>query len=143
MQADEEVGKIASATPVVVSKCLELFVTELCKKTLDVCKSQNSRTITPPHVQTCVQNEKLFDFLKDITKNFDSSSKKRSRQNQATESDAVAKKHKKNEGQTIEDKGDQDEEDEDEEEGAQEESGEEIVSVKTILSIRSWNKKHK
>lgn len=66
MQKDDEVGKIASATPILISKCLEMFLCDLLTKTCDITKSKNARIISVTHLKQCIKGEANFDFLKDI-----------------------------------------------------------------------------
>ncbi|KAJ2490763.1 hypothetical protein IWW37_002866 [Coemansia sp. RSA 2050] len=66
MQTDEEVGKMAQATPVLISKSLELFMQSIVD---DVCRHArvcNSRKITPTHLRRCVESTECYDFLKDV-----------------------------------------------------------------------------
>eukprot|EP00898_Chlorokybus_atmophyticus_P007696 jgi/Chlat1/7928/Chrsp68S07363 len=66
MQQDEDVGKIAMATPVLVSKGLELFLQHLCDKALAVTVARHSRTMSSSHLKACIQAEKQFDFLQPL-----------------------------------------------------------------------------
>ena len=50
MQSDEEIGKVAAAVPVIISRSLEMFVETLVKKTYDITVKRGSRTLTPSHV---------------------------------------------------------------------------------------------
>jgi hypothetical protein len=69
MQTDEEVGKIAQATPVLVSKAVELFLQDLCQKTFQIAeqtankKGSGGKTLTPAHLKECVSLHEEFDFL--------------------------------------------------------------------------------
>lgn len=69
MQADEEVGKIAHAVPVIISRTLELFVESLLTKSSQITLSRNSKTLSPSHLKQCIMSESRFDFLKDLVKN--------------------------------------------------------------------------
>jgi len=69
MQSDDEVGKVAAVVPVVISKALELFVDSLLKKSAQVTKSRNARTLTPQHLKACILSEPQFAFLKDVVAN--------------------------------------------------------------------------
>ncbi|KAJ2848314.1 hypothetical protein IWW36_003366 [Coemansia brasiliensis] len=65
MQMDEEVGKMAQATPVLISKSLELFMQSIID---DVCKQArvcNSRKVTTTHLKRCIESTECYDFLKD------------------------------------------------------------------------------
>jgi hypothetical protein len=68
MQADEEVGKIAQAVPVIISRTLELFVESLLKKSSNITNSRNAKTLSPSHLKQCIMSESRFDFLKDLVK---------------------------------------------------------------------------
>lgn len=50
MQSDEEVGKVAQAVPVIISRALELFVESLLKKAETVTQGRNAKTLTPSHL---------------------------------------------------------------------------------------------
>jgi Dr1-associated corepressor len=69
MQADEEVGKIAQAVPVIISRTLELFVESLLTKSSQITISRNAKTLSPTHLKQCIMSESRFDFLKDLVKN--------------------------------------------------------------------------
>jgi len=66
MQSDEEVGKVAQAVPVIISRALELFVESLLKKAESVTQGRNAKTLTPSHLKQCIMAESRFDFLKDL-----------------------------------------------------------------------------
>ncbi|KAL6751168.1 histone-fold-containing protein [Haematococcus lacustris] len=66
MQADEDVGKIAQATPVMMARALELFLKRLCEKTIEVAQSRQAKTLSCSHLKHLVSTEATMDFLKDI-----------------------------------------------------------------------------
>jgi len=66
MQSDEDVGKVAAAVPVLISKSLELFAEKLLRSANDVIERRGARTLTPSHLKRCVTTEPRFDFLKEI-----------------------------------------------------------------------------
>ncbi|CCX07284.1 histone-fold-containing protein [Pyronema domesticum] len=66
MQADEDVGKVAQVTPVVVSKALELFMIQLCDKASEQARQRHSKRITAGHLKQAILHEEQFDFLADI-----------------------------------------------------------------------------
>lgn len=68
MQADEEVGKIAQAVPVIISRTLELFVESLLTKSSNITSSRNAKTLSTSHLKQCIMSEQRFDFLKDLVK---------------------------------------------------------------------------
>ncbi|KVH97353.1 dr1-associated corepressor homolog [Cynara cardunculus var. scolymus] len=66
MQADEDVGKIAMAVPVLVSKALELFLQDLCDRTYDITLRRGAKTVNSLHLKHCVQSYNVFDFLREV-----------------------------------------------------------------------------
>ncbi|XP_046752083.1 uncharacterized protein LOC124414936 [Diprion similis] len=68
MQTDEEVGKVAQAVPVIISRTLELFVESLLTKTMQITSAKNAKTLSPSHMKQCILSESRFDFLKDLVK---------------------------------------------------------------------------
>ncbi|XP_061769815.1 dr1-associated corepressor isoform X3 [Nerophis ophidion] len=66
MQTDEEIGKVAAAVPVIISRALELFLESLLTKACDVTQSKNAKTMTTSHLKQCIELEQQFDFLKDL-----------------------------------------------------------------------------
>jgi histone H3/H4 len=50
MQADEDVGKIALAVPVLVSKSLELFLQDLCDRTYEITLERGAKTVSSLHL---------------------------------------------------------------------------------------------
>ncbi|XP_035545846.1 dr1-associated corepressor-like isoform X3 [Juglans regia] len=66
MQADEDVGKIAMAVPLLVSKALELFLQDLCDHTYEITLKRGAKTMNSLHLKQCVQTFNVFDFLRDI-----------------------------------------------------------------------------
>ncbi|KAM3968613.1 negative cofactor 2 alpha [Aphomia sociella] len=69
MQTDEEVGKVAQAVPIIISRTLELFVESLLTKAKQVTMARNAKTLSPSHVKQCILAESRFDFLRDLVKN--------------------------------------------------------------------------
>uniref|UniRef100_A0A3Q1FD21 Dr1-associated corepressor n=1 Tax=Acanthochromis polyacanthus TaxID=80966 RepID=A0A3Q1FD21_9TELE len=66
MQTDEEIGKVAAAVPVIISRALELFLESLLTKACHVTQSRNAKTMTTSHLKQCIELEQQFDFLKDL-----------------------------------------------------------------------------
>ena len=50
MQSDEEVGKVAAAVPVIISRALEMFVETLLTNVNDVVAARGAKTLTPGHL---------------------------------------------------------------------------------------------
>ncbi|KAJ0242472.1 hypothetical protein HA466_0209310 [Hirschfeldia incana] len=66
MQADEDVGKIALAVPVLVSKSLELFLQDLCDRTYEITLERGAKTVSSLHLKHCVERYNVFDFLREV-----------------------------------------------------------------------------
>ncbi|KAJ4311174.1 hypothetical protein N0V94_008084 [Neodidymelliopsis sp. IMI 364377] len=66
MQADDDVGKVAQVTPVVVSKALELFMISLVTKAAAEAKQRNSKRVGAVHLKQAITKNEQFDFLNDI-----------------------------------------------------------------------------
>ncbi|KAN0065613.1 hypothetical protein ACQY0O_000739 [Thecaphora frezii] len=66
MQADEDVGKVAQATPVLISKALELFMASIVEETVKETRSRGAKKMSVYHVKRTVHSNDTFDFLKDI-----------------------------------------------------------------------------
>jgi histone H3/H4 len=50
MQKDEQIGKMSSSSPVLVSRCVELFIEDLLNETLKVTNSVKAKTMTNNHL---------------------------------------------------------------------------------------------
>jgi len=66
MQKDEEVGKVAQATPVVISKALELFMQDVIGASQRICEERGGRRIESYHLKQAIENTETFDFLKEL-----------------------------------------------------------------------------
>ncbi|KAF9039237.1 histone-fold-containing protein, partial [Panaeolus papilionaceus] len=66
MQKDEEVGKVAQATPIVISKALELFLGLIIEKSSDVTTERGSKKVEVYHLKHAVETTEMLDFLKDL-----------------------------------------------------------------------------
>ncbi|KIX07909.1 uncharacterized protein Z518_02563 [Rhinocladiella mackenziei CBS 650.93] len=69
MQADEDVGKVAQATPTAVSKALELFMIALVTKGAAEARANHSKRVTAQHLKAALMKDGQFDFLTDICEN--------------------------------------------------------------------------
>ncbi|TFY63271.1 hypothetical protein EVG20_g6382 [Dentipellis fragilis] len=69
MQKDEEVGKVAQATPVVISKALELFLQMIIEESSKVTVSRGSKKVEAYHLKHAVDTTEMLDFLKEIVQN--------------------------------------------------------------------------
>ncbi|KAI9058942.1 histone-fold-containing protein [Trametes sanguinea] len=66
MQKDEEVGKVAQATPVVISKALELFLAMIVKEASNVTVERGSKRVEAYHLKHAIDTVDMLDFLKEI-----------------------------------------------------------------------------
>lgn len=66
MQSDEDIGKVAQATPVVVGRALEIFMANLVEAGIIEAKKAGVRRISAQHIRTAVENTEQFDFLVDV-----------------------------------------------------------------------------
>ncbi|TDL16300.1 histone-fold-containing protein [Rickenella mellea] len=66
MQKDEEVGKVAQATPVVISKALELFLGMIVDEANKVTSERNSKRVEAYHLKHAIERTDMLDFLKEI-----------------------------------------------------------------------------
>ena len=69
MQADEDIGKVAQATPTAVAKALECFMIALVMKGAGDAKAMNSKRVTATHLKTALLNDPQYDFLNEICEN--------------------------------------------------------------------------
>ncbi|RDB21733.1 DNA polymerase epsilon subunit C [Hypsizygus marmoreus] len=66
MQKDEEVGKVAQATPIVISKALELFLGLIIEEAHKVTSERGAKKIEAYHLKHAVDTTEMLDFLKEI-----------------------------------------------------------------------------
>ncbi|KAJ7090564.1 histone-fold-containing protein [Mycena crocata] len=66
MQKDEEVGKVAQATPIVISKALELFLGLIIDEASKVTLERGSKKVEAYHLKHAVDTTEMLDFLKEI-----------------------------------------------------------------------------
>ncbi|KAI0727656.1 histone-fold-containing protein [Fomitopsis betulina] len=66
MQKDEEVGKVAQATPIVISKALELFLAMIIDEASKVTLDRGSKRVEAYHLKHAVETVDMLDFLKEI-----------------------------------------------------------------------------
>ncbi|KAJ1559786.1 hypothetical protein HK096_011091, partial [Nowakowskiella sp. JEL0078] len=66
MRMDDEVGKVAVITPVLISKSLELFLQNIVEESLKETRSRSSKKLSAVHLKRCINANEKFDFLKDV-----------------------------------------------------------------------------
>ncbi|RGB34239.1 histone-fold-containing protein [Rhizophagus diaphanus] len=69
MQMDEDVGKVAQATPVLISKALELFMQSLIDHACQETRTRNAKRMSVSHLKKTIMTTEQFDFLKDVVAN--------------------------------------------------------------------------
>ncbi|KAK4050441.1 hypothetical protein OIV83_003511 [Microbotryomycetes sp. JL201] len=69
IQADEDVGKVATGTPIVVSRALEMFLKSLVDETVKDAQQRGSKKLTAYGLKRTIQNTSLFDFCSEIVQN--------------------------------------------------------------------------
>ncbi|EGW35376.1 uncharacterized protein SPAPADRAFT_58597 [Spathaspora passalidarum NRRL Y-27907] len=63
MQSDEDIGKVAQATPVIIGRALEIFMANLVEVSILEAKKQGVKRISASHVRAAIENTEQFDFL--------------------------------------------------------------------------------
>lgn len=66
LQSDEDIGKVAQATPLVVGRAVELFMCALVEKTLEQGTGQGSKKVPVSVLKSVIDNNEEFDFLLDV-----------------------------------------------------------------------------
>ncbi|GAA6064195.1 hypothetical protein JCM10212_003722 [Sporobolomyces blumeae] len=66
IQADEDVGKVAQATPILVSKALELFLASLVEATVKDAQARGSQKLTPYGLKRAINQTPTLDFCSDL-----------------------------------------------------------------------------
>ncbi|CEL57116.1 DNA polymerase epsilon subunit C OS=Schizosaccharomyces pombe (strain 972 / ATCC 24843) GN=dpb3 PE=1 SV=1 [Rhizoctonia solani AG-1 IB] len=66
MQKDDEVGKVAQATPIVISKALELFMADLVQEASNITIQRGAKRLEAYHLKHAIETIDTFDFLREI-----------------------------------------------------------------------------
>ncbi|TPX31872.1 hypothetical protein SmJEL517_g04889 [Synchytrium microbalum] len=69
MRIDEEVGKVAQATPILISKAVEMFLETVVEEMCKVTQSKNAKRVTPAHLKQTIMAQERFDFLREKVQN--------------------------------------------------------------------------
>ena len=88
MQTDEDIGKVAQATPTAVAKALELFMIALVSKGAQSATEQGSKRVTATHLKNALLSDPQFDFLNEICENTPDEGAKKSRGKSEAKSDS-------------------------------------------------------
>ncbi|KAJ3365553.1 hypothetical protein GGF31_008518 [Allomyces arbusculus] len=65
MQLDEDVGKVAQATPVLISKALELFMQALIDESVAQTRAAGGKRVHAGHMKQAILTTDQFDFLRE------------------------------------------------------------------------------
>ncbi|CAN3358230.1 negative cofactor 2 complex subunit alpha [Diutina catenulata] len=65
MQSDDDIGKVAQATPIIVGRALEIFMANLVESAIIESRKQGVKRISASHIRAAVENCEQFDFLVD------------------------------------------------------------------------------
>lgn len=65
MQLDDDIGKVAQVTPVIVGRALEIFMANLVECAIIELRKQGVKRILASHIRAAVENLEQFDFLVD------------------------------------------------------------------------------
>ncbi|CAN3373905.1 hypothetical protein DIURU_005591 [Diutina rugosa] len=65
MQSDDDIGKVAQATPIIVGRALEIFMANLVECAIIESRKQGVKRISAMHIRAAVENSEQFDFLVD------------------------------------------------------------------------------
>ncbi|KAJ1919162.1 hypothetical protein IWQ60_007310 [Tieghemiomyces parasiticus] len=66
MQMDEDVGKMAQATPVLVAKAVEMFMQSLIDRSCEETRLRSAKRMSSAHLKRTINGNEQFDFLKDV-----------------------------------------------------------------------------
>merc|ERR1712130_424725 len=69
MQSDEEIGKVAAAVPVLISRAIELFMVRLLRDAEKQIQQRNARTLTPQHIKQAIMSHECMSFLTGLVQN--------------------------------------------------------------------------
>lgn len=71
MQSDDDIGKVAQATPVVVAKALELFMIQLVDEACNRARDKQAKRVSLAHLYSAVMEVEQFDFLRDVMEKYE------------------------------------------------------------------------
>ncbi|RNA27289.1 dr1-associated corepressor-like [Brachionus plicatilis] len=65
MQMDDDVGKVSSQVPVMVSRALERFLEYIMLSSAEITTSKDAKTLTSQHILQVITNDPRLNFLKE------------------------------------------------------------------------------
>ncbi|KAI5188570.1 Dr1-associated corepressor [Nematocida sp. AWRm77] len=66
MQFDEDIGKVSSSAPIVISHAIEMFLVDALKELEADAKNKSSKKISLVHLEACVQHCPKMQFLRTV-----------------------------------------------------------------------------
>lgn len=66
MQFDDEIGKVSSSAPIVISHAIEMFLVDLLLLLQKRAEERSSKKIVPSDLEVCFREDSKFDFLKHL-----------------------------------------------------------------------------
>ncbi|KAJ1502069.1 hypothetical protein HMI55_003075 [Coelomomyces lativittatus] len=91
MQLDEDVGKVAQATPVMIAKASELFMYSLLEKSLEQARQLQSQRISPYHMKKAILIHEQFDFIRSLVESIqDESDEPKTKRRRKNDSNAFS-----------------------------------------------------
>lgn len=66
MQKDDDVGKVAVTTPILVSRAAELFMESLCIASIRFLEKDGGKKLLPTHLKQAIEENAEFDFLREL-----------------------------------------------------------------------------
>ena len=66
LQSDEDVGKVAQATPLVVGRAVELFMCALVEKAIAESSNSHTKKISVQMLKKVIDDNEEFDFVADV-----------------------------------------------------------------------------
>ena len=58
-KSDEEIGKVAAAVPVLISRAIEMFMVRLLRDAEQQIVQRNARTLTPQHIKQAINSHQV------------------------------------------------------------------------------------
>ena len=63
MQSDEDIGKVAQATPVALGRALELFMCTLVEKAVNTANEEQTKKVNVKVLKKTIEENEKFDFI--------------------------------------------------------------------------------
>ncbi|EHY66809.1 Dr1-associated corepressor [Nematocida ausubeli] len=66
MQIDDEIGKVSTFAPIVISHAIELFLISLLKAMEEEANGKCAKKIILAHLEACVEKDPKLEFIKGL-----------------------------------------------------------------------------